>query len=72
MPLPPDRSWLPFIDRFLALVLIMGLFWLSHEIAVKDVRAETSAGLHELVGCVITLSGGLWTFLAYKAFQEDK
>ena len=68
----PHSSWLPFLDRILATILLLSLYSLAKTIALGDVREVNSAGLDVLVGCFTTLSGGLWAFLAYRTIQDSR
>ncbi len=70
---PPDAGWLPFLKMTLGFLLLLLLAILAAIIALGRVEQNTSFGLGEIIGGLLTLAGGFthWAFVAEKE-KDDK
>jgi hypothetical protein len=64
----PDADWLPFLKMVFGFLILLFLVILAGAIALGHVEEKTSFGLHDIITCLSTLSGG---FVVW-AFNSDK
>jgi hypothetical protein len=69
---PPDPRWLPVLKLLFGFLLLIELGALVVIIAIGKVEMQTSYGLGEIIGCLLTLSGGFaqWAFGSKKSGKE--
>lgn len=60
----PDPEWLPFLKMVFGFLLLVMLTALAVVIALGKVEQNTSHGLDDILGGLLTLSGGfvVWAF----------
>lgn len=71
---PPDPSWLDYVKLCFGFMLLLELGVLVVVIGIGTVKMESSYGLGEIIGCLLTLSGGFanWRFGAQKKSRTEE